>query len=220
MKKIFKSKRWIAFFLALLLIVTTCINSSDVFLWATGEDETSVSEQTDSGPAEDIVEMEVEEAEEETDSSETTEEADTEETGTDETGTDEAVAEETDGGETQDSTQDAEQEAGENEGQVPEETEVPEDGITEDGITEDEITEEVPEIVEEAVTYGYAVYYYYDGVEDKGARVEKEGALGDSIFTFDAEKEVEHNGNNYVLDKVENKDGKVTEDAGKNVVKV
>lgn len=116
MKKIFKSKRWIAFFLALLLIVTTCINSSDVFLWATGEDETSVSEQTDSGPAEDIVEMEVEEAEEETDSSETTEEADTEETGTDETGTDEAVAEETDGGETQDSTQDAEQEAGENEG--------------------------------------------------------------------------------------------------------
>ena len=75
MKKIFKSKRWIAFFLALLLIVTTCINSSDVFLWATGEDETSVSEQTDSGPAEDIVEMEVEEAEEETDSSETTEEA-------------------------------------------------------------------------------------------------------------------------------------------------
>ena len=94
MKKIFKSKRWIAFFLALLLIVTTCINSSDVFLWATGEDETSVSEQTDSGPAEDIVEMEVEEAEEETDSSETTEEADTEETGTDE-----AVAEETDGGE-------------------------------------------------------------------------------------------------------------------------
>ena len=215
MKKIFKSKRWIAFFLALLLIVTTCINSSDVFLWATGEDETSVSEQTDSGPAEDIVEMEVEEAEEETDSSETTEEADTEETDTEETGTDEAVAEETDGGETQESTQDAEQEAGENEGQVPEETDVPEDGIT-----EDEITEEVPEIVEEAVTYGYAVYYYYDGVEDKGARVEKEGALGDSIFTSDAEKEVEHNGNNYVLDKVENKDGKVTEDAGKNVVKV
>ncbi len=221
MKKIFKSKRWIAFFLALLLIVTTCINSSDVFLWATGEDETSVSEQTDSGPAEDIVEMEVEEA----DSSETTDETDTGETDTDETGTDEAVAEETDGGETQDSTQDAEQEAGGNEGQVPEETEVPEDGITEDEITEDEITEdeiteEVPEIVEEAVTYGYAVYYYYDGVEDKGARVEKEGALGDSIFTTDAEKEVEHNGNNYVLDKVENKDGKVTEDAGKNVVKV
>lgn len=104
MKKIFKSKRWIAFFLALLLIVTTCINSSDVFLWATGEDETSVSEQTDSGPAEDIVEMEVEEA----DSSETTDETDTGETDTDETGTDEAVAEETDGGETQDSTQDAE----------------------------------------------------------------------------------------------------------------
>ena len=178
MKKIFKSKRWIAFFLALLLIVTTCINSSDVFLWATGEDETSVSEQTDSGPAEDIVEMEVEEA----DSSETTDETDTGETDTDETGTDEAVAEETDGGETQDSTQDAEQEAGENEGQVPEETEVPEDGITEDEITEDEITEEVPEIVEEAVTYGYAVYYYYDGVEDKGARVEKEGALGAMSF--------------------------------------
>lgn len=36
MKKFFKSKKWVAFFLALLLIVTTCINSSDAFLWAFG----------------------------------------------------------------------------------------------------------------------------------------------------------------------------------------
>lgn len=84
---------------------------------------------------------------------------------------------------------------------------------------EEEITEENPEIIEEAVAYGYAVYYYYDGVEDESARVEKEGALGDAIFTS-AEEEVVYDGKDYVLDHVENEEGKISEDAEQNVVKV
>lgn len=39
MKKFFKSKKWIAFFLALLLVVSTSITSSDAFLWAAGGQE-------------------------------------------------------------------------------------------------------------------------------------------------------------------------------------
>ena len=69
------------------------------------------------------------------------------------------------------------------------------------------------------VTYNYVVYYYYDGVEDEDARAEGTGALGDPIFTSAADETV-HDGKNYVLDRVENKDGKIGEDAGQNVVKV
>lgn len=39
MKKFFKSKKWIAFFLALLLVMSTSITSSDAFLWAAGGQE-------------------------------------------------------------------------------------------------------------------------------------------------------------------------------------
>lgn len=60
MRKIVKSKKWFAFGLAFLLIAIICINSSDAFLWATGEDETATSEQAESGPAEEVVQMNVE----------------------------------------------------------------------------------------------------------------------------------------------------------------
>ena len=51
MKKTFKFKRWMAFLLALVLIATTCISSSDAFLWATGEDTVETTAPTQ-GPAE------------------------------------------------------------------------------------------------------------------------------------------------------------------------
>lgn len=85
---------------------------------------------------------------------------------------------------------------------------------------EEQLPEENPEIVDEEVKYSYVVYYYYDGVEDEDARVEEAGAFGDPIFSGAVENEVVHNEKNYVLDHVENKDGKIGEDAGKNVVKV
>lgn len=203
MKEIFKSKkRWIAFFLALLLIVTTCIHSSDVFLWATGEDENAASEQSESEPAEDVVEIEVEDEEEAEPEEETNQEETAEET-------ESPAAEVTDGEDQQDPAENAGQETDENAEQAPVEGEVPE-----------EVTEENPEIPAEIVTYSYTVHYYYDGAEDEGARAEGNGALGDAILTSDVKKETVHNEKNYVLDHVENKDGKIGEDAGQNVVKV
>ena len=47
MKKTFKFRRWMAFLLALILIATTCISSSDAFLRATGDEaEEEVSEES------------------------------------------------------------------------------------------------------------------------------------------------------------------------------
>lgn len=85
---------------------------------------------------------------------------------------------------------------------------------------EEQLPEENPEIIEEEIKYGCAVYYYYDGVEDEDARVEAAGAFGDPIFGGAVENEVVHNEKNYVLDHVENKDGRIGEDAAQNVVRV
>lgn len=246
MKKAFKSKRWIAFFLALLLIVTTCITSSDAFLWATGEDETTASVEADNRFTEKVVEINIKDEEEtgsademnqgeetdptdeinleeeadptdeanlgeETDSADETNQGD--ETNPEEVTeeAEESVTEEVADGEGQQNPEEnAEQETDESAEQAPVDGEVP----------EEEVIEENPEIPVETATYGYAVYYYYDGVEDESARVEKEGKFGDAIFTSDAEKEVVHNEKNYVLNLVENKDGKIGEDAGQNVVRV
>lgn len=212
MKEIFKSKkRWIAFFLALLLIVTTCINSSDVFLWATGEDETTASDQTqaESENKEEVVEMEVKDEEETEPEDQTNPEGTTD-------AAEGAVTDEVANGEDQqDPAENPEQETDENTAQAPVDGETPEEEVTE----ENPEIEESPEIPVEEVTYGYTVYYYYDGVEDESARVEGKGALGDAI-SVSAESEVVHNEKNYVLDHVENKDGKIGEDAGQNEVKV
>lgn len=205
MKKFLKSrKRWIAFFLAFLLVATTCITSSDAFLWATGENETTETEQADNGPVEETVEMDVEEEEPE----KVEGEADTEGTEKVEGETDTEGTEKVEGETDTEGTETEEVSDGENQ-----------QALVDEETPEEEVTEENQEIVEEAVTYGYAVYYYYDGVEDEDGRVEKEGALGDAIFTS-AEKEVVYDGKDYVLDHVENEEGKISEDATQNVVKV
>ena len=196
MKRCFKSKRWIAFFLAVLLIVTTCINSSDVFLLAAEDNRITEPELPVSSPAEEKAVMEVKE---ETEPVEVTDEADTEE----------SENEETDSGLQQSPVEETEQETDQGEVQEPVKEEVP----------KEEAAEEISETVEGAVTYNYAVYYYYDGTEDEDARVEGTGAFGDPIFTSAANETV-HNGKSYVLDHVENEDGKIGEDAGGNVVKV
>ena len=218
MRRCFKSKRWIAFFLALLLIVTTCINSSDVFLWATEDNEAVKTEQPVSSPAEEVVVMEVKE---ETDSSKVTDEAGVE--GAETGGTDNDAQE--------NPTEEPEQGTDQSELQEPAEEEVPEEVLEEEvqekvpeeevqeKVPEEEVSEDISETVGGVVTYNYAVYYYYDGVEDEDARAEGTGALGDPIFTSAADETV-HDGKNYVLDRVENKDGKIGEDAGQNVVKV
>lgn len=59
MKKFFKSKKWIAFFLALLLVVSTGITSSDAFLWATSEQPEEVGAPADTKKAEEIVKQEI-----------------------------------------------------------------------------------------------------------------------------------------------------------------
>ena len=210
MKKVFKSKRWIAFFMALLLVVMTCIGSSDAFLRATDGGETAVSEEEVSGPAEETQYVEVEEATEENDSE------------------DGIISEETEA-----ENADQENNVTDEEGKVQEpgeseETENPEEtdktDMTEENAdqeTAEELPEEIPAVIEEEVKYGWTVSYYYDGTEDKDARVEGEGLLGEQIFDAgSAEEETVHSGKNYVLDRIENKGGEITEDAGKNVVKV
>jgi len=46
MKEIFRNKKWIAFFLAFILVVTVGVNSSDAFLWAVGDVEETASEES------------------------------------------------------------------------------------------------------------------------------------------------------------------------------
>lgn len=67
MKKVLMTKkRWTAFLLALLLAVTACMNASDTFLLAAGEDEKAVSGQADMdrGPVTKVLRMKVEEEDE------------------------------------------------------------------------------------------------------------------------------------------------------------
>ena len=135
MRRCFKSKRWIAFFLALLLIVTTCINSSDVFLWATEDNEAVKTEQPVSSPAEEVVVMEVKE---ETDSSKVTDEAGVE--GAETGGTDNDAQE--------NPTEEPEQGTDQSELQEPAEEEVPEEVLEEEvqeKVPEEEVQEKVPE---------------------------------------------------------------------------
>lgn len=210
MKKVFKSKRWIAFFMALLLVVMTCIGSSDAFLRATDGGETAVSEEEGSGPAEETQYVEVEEATGENDSEDGINSEETEAENADQESN---VADE----------EGKVQEPGESEEiENPEETDKTD--MTEENAdqeTTEELPEEIPAVIEEEVKYGWTVSYYYDGTEDKDARVEGEGLLGEQIFDAgSAEEETVHSGKNYVLDRIENKGGEITEDAGKNVVKV
>lgn len=235
MKKLFQSKRWIAFMLALLLVVTTCIGSSDAFLRATDGEEVAVSDEAGNGLAEETQYVEVEEETEDTDTEEESaleEETEAEDAGQEEDVTDqdateeEEDSEETEGTEGPEETDESEaDESEEDSGETAEAEDVEEKEETDPEKIEEnaaqEETEELPEEIEEAANYGYTVSWYYDGAEDKSARVEKEGPVGGQIFAAgSAKKETVHSGKNYVLDRIDNEDGTITEDASKNVVKV
>ena len=211
MKKTFKFRRWMAFLLALILIATTCISSSDAFLRATGdeaEEETSEeSSDSDDGGSEDdsddggdeyaeAVEIIVEE--------EPTEDYDYLE---------------------EDTNEESSSEEQNPEGQNPEETMPPEEQNPEGVIPsegEEPDTTPAPEQGGEGQNYAYDIYFYYGDIE--GRHIEGEGALGALILesasvTVD-KGTVEHEGQKYDYAVTENEDGRITENREANVVKV
>jgi len=227
MKKILKGnlKRWIAFLLAVVLIATTCVYSSDAFLRAEG-DETQAENQTEPASEEvEVIPTEVDEPEQ--DPEPEAEESNEEET--EEEPVEEDVVE-------------IPAEAPEEPDVNPEETTTPEvlpespettpeqpadpsvspaiDPSASPSVSPSAVPSASPE-KEEGEVYSYTICYYYDGVEDEDARVEKEdGVLGEKILaSVKVEGEVTVDGKDYKLDKIENKNGEITED-GDNTVKI
>ena len=230
MKKNFK--RWLAFLLAVVVIATTCIHSSDAFLWADEEDapvtEPEETMQTltvdssddsgsggdeqysdDEGGFEDEGEYSDEGGSEDGDSEYSGDEGgfedDSEDYGD---GSKDDAADSTEGsdGENADAAEDGSGSGNEGEDAGGENTENSED-------TDDSEDEE---------GFSYVICFYFDGTEDESARISgTDGKSGESILGFAtiADKK-EHDGKNYVLDRIENKDGVITEDAGSNVVGV
>ncbi len=230
MKKNFK--RWLAFLLAVVVIATTCIHSSDAFLWADEEDapvtEPEETMQTltvdssddagsggdeqysdDEGGFEDEGEYSDEGGSEDGDSEYSGDEGgfedDSEDYGD---GSEDDAADSAEGsdGENADAAEDGSGSGNEGEDAGGENTENSED-------TDDSEDEE---------GFSYVICFYFDGTEDESARISgTDGKLGESILGFAtiADKK-EHDGKNYVLDRIENKDGVITEDAGSNVVGV
>ena len=232
MKKILKGnlKRWIAFLLAVVLIATTCVYSSDAFLRAEG-DETQAENQAEPASEEvEVIPTEVDEPEQDP-------EPEAEESNEEET------EEETEEEPVEEDVVEIPAEAPEEPDVNPEETTTPEvlpespettpdqpadpsvspaiDPSASPSVSPSAVPSASPE-KEEGEVYSYTICYYYDGVEDEDARVEKEdGVLNESIIDASSVKaKVIHNGENYELDKIENEDGVVTEDSEKNVVSI
>lgn len=228
MKKILKGnlKRWIAFLLAVVLIATTCVYSSDAFLRAEG-DETQAENQAEPASEEvEVIPTEVDEPEQ--DPEPEAEESNEEET--EEEPVEEDVVE-------------IPAEAPEEPDVNPEETTTPEvlpespettpeqpadpsvspaiDPSASPSVSPSAVPSASPE-KEEGEVYSYTICYYYDGVEDEDARVEKEdGVLGEKILaSVKVEGEVTVDGKDYKLDKIENKNGEITEEAKDNIVKI
>lgn len=220
MKKILKGnlKRWIAFLLAVVLIATTCVYSSDAFLRAEG-DETQAENQAEPASEEvEVIPTEVDEPEQ--DPEPEAEESNEEET--EEEPVEEDVVE-------------IPAEAPEEPDVNPEETTTPEvlpespettpeqpaDPSVSPSVSPSAVPSASPE-KEEGEVYSYTICYYYDGVEDEDARVEKEdGVLGEKILaSVKVEGEVTVDGKDYKLDKIENKNGEITEEAKDNIVKI
>ncbi len=228
MKKILKGnlKRWIAFLLAVVLIATTCVYSSDAFLRAEG-DETQAENQAEPASEEvEVIPTEVDEPEQ--DPEPEAEESNEEET--EEEPVEEDVVE-------------IPAEAPEEPDVNPEETTTPEvlpespettpeqpadpsvspaiDPSASPSVSPSAVPSASPE-KEEGEVYSYTICYYYDGVEDEDARVEKEdGVLGEKILaSVKVEGEVTVDGKDYKLDKIENKNGEITEEAKDNIVSI
>lgn len=211
MKKTFKFRRWMAFLLALILIATTCISSSDAFLRATGD------------------EAEEEASEESSDSDDGGSEDDSDDGGDDYAEAVEIIVEEEPTEDYDYSEEDTNEESSSEEqnpeGQNPEETMPPEEQNPEGVIPsegEEPDTTPAPEQGGEGQNYAYDIYFYYGDIE--GRHIEGEGALGALILesasvTVD-KGTVEHEGQKYDYAATENEDGRITENREANVVKV
>lgn len=232
MKKILKGnlKRWIAFLLAVVLIATTCVYSSDAFLRAEG-DETQAENQTEPASEEvEVIPTEVDEPEqdpepeaEESNEEETEEETEEEPVEEDVVEIPAEAPEEPDVNPEETTTPEVLPESPETTPEQPADPSVSPaiDPSASPSVSPSAVPSASPE-KEEGEVYSYTICYYYDGVEDEDARVEKEdGVLNESIIDASSVKaKVIHNGENYELDKIENEDGVVTEDSEKNVVSI
>ena len=215
-------KRWIAFLLAVVLIVTTCVYSSDAHLRAEGED-TEVESQSE--PASEEVEMTPTEV---GDSNEDPQ-PEVEETYDEElVEVVETPSEEPAQGSEETTT--TPEELPENPETTPAESADPSVSPSADPTIDPSASPSAspsatpsasPE-KEAEETYSYTICYYYDGVEDEDARVEKEdGVLGEKILvSVVVDEEVTIDKKIYKLEKIENKDGEITEEAKDNVVGV
>lgn len=230
MKKNFK--RWLAFLLAVVVIATTCIHSSDAFLWADEEDapvtepeETmqtlTVDSSDDAGSGGDESGDEQysgdEESSEESDGEDSWEEEDSEDDaesdGSEDDGEDYGDGEDGSEGDAADSA----------EGSDGENADVADDGSAgEDVGGENTENSEDTDGSEEEEGFDYVICFYFDGTEDESTRISgTDGKPGESILGLvEIADKKEHDGKNYVLDRIENKDGVITEDAGSNVVSV
>ncbi len=225
MKKNFK--RWLAFLLAVVVIATTCIHSSDAFLWADEEDapvtepeETmqtlTVDSSDDAGSGGDESGDEQysgdEESSEESDGEDSWEEEDSEDDaesdGSEDDGEDYGDGEDGSEGDAADSA----------EGSDGENADVADDGSAgEDVGGENTENSEDTDGSEEEEGFDYVICFYFDGTEDESTRISgTDGKPGESILGLvEIADKKEHDGKNYVLDRIENKDGVITEDAGR-----
>lgn len=228
MKKILKGnlKRWIAFLLAVVLIVTTCVYSSDAFLRAEG-DETQAENQAEPASEEvEVIPTEVNEPEQDPEPEaeesyeEETEEEPVEEDVVEIPAEDPAGAPEgSDVNPEETTTPEVLPESPET---TPEQSADPSVSPATDPSASPSVSPSASPEKEEGEAYSYMICYYFDGVEDKDARVEKEdGVLGEKILaSVKVEEEVTVDGKNYKLDKIENKNGEITEEAKDNIVSI
>ncbi|MBD5394548.1 MAG: hypothetical protein HDR71_09820, partial [Lachnospiraceae bacterium] len=208
MKNVLKPKRWIALFLALLLIVTTCVSSTDAFLWASPEDEASKEVNM---PTEKTKEISFDDEEEESSENESYDSIEIE-TGDENEG--DSDDNDSIGTETDSENNGSDEGDGLDEGDEvtdPDETLPSED--TDETLGSDD------ETGDENVTYSYVIKYYFYN-EDKTSyeedTIEGTGKLGEAIPFEDS---IVHNGLQYVFDHIEGSKT-ITETEDDNIVTV
>ena len=250
MKKHFK--RWIAFLLAVVLVTTTCLFSSDSFLRASEDGEAAKESVEETMETQELIVPQPEEpvqepapAEEEPapvqEPAEETQPVQPEEPAGDMPAGDEIevtpeipAAEETIVPTPEPAVEETVVPTQEPAAEEPAATEEPAPTSTPAATPEMPAATQTPmasasptptatpDGEEETKSFGYEIRYYYDGVEDEESRVVKEDGVPDElILDADTVKEkLIRDGKEYTLDKIVNKNGKITENAEDNVVEV
>ncbi|MCI8854845.1 MAG: hypothetical protein HFI32_15375 [Lachnospiraceae bacterium] len=246
MKK--EMKRWLALLLAVVIVTTTCVFSSENSLFAFEEGETEEAMEVAEEPVDEpeVIVVPSGEVNQESDEPAAAEEPTQDNSVQPEESTPapEEPAQPEESAQPEASAPEKEQVQPEANAPVekpvqpetkqPADTTVPEETAPEkEQDVEAEETEEQPEeedVPEEETSLDeksksnihYEIHYYYDGTEDENSRtVGEDGVLGEKIPGSDNfAQEVTFGEKNYVLDHVENEAGQVTEKAESNVVKV